>query len=98
MEAGLRQFISYLLSDTDIWIHVRFGGGYRSQSEIASCGVRIQCVQSSGGTVMAHDVFRARIPIQPVDSYTSELEGASHAVLYARQFLIRLLDLCTEVK
>ena len=60
--------------------------------------MRIQCVQSSVDTVMAHDVFRAGVLVQPVDSYTSELEGASHAVLYARQFLIRLLDLCAEVK
>ena len=70
---------------------IRFDGGFRPEKGIASCGIRIQVVQTQANTFIATDIFHGGFVLDVVDSYEVELEGAMHAILYTRQLIIRLL-------
>ena len=95
-DAGLAQLLSYILHQTDCFVHVRFDGGYRPEEQQARVAIRIQICQTRGKTAISQDILKMGIQIPPVDSYYSELRAAQTALNFTKRIYARMLAMAID--
>ena len=92
-EVGTNIIMQHLVEQNDSFIHARFDGGYRKETNRAGAGVRIQICKGNTVATIAFDIVTIAQNITPVDSYQSELEVAMIAVEHLKHIAIIIMDL-----